>query len=69
MSEEDLRYVDRAGNRVSYLDTAHAYHNTWLYPEEIEALHNTGSEEEAERLVRKANTDAKARLETWRYYQ
>jgi hypothetical protein len=66
---EDLRYVDRKGNRVSWLTTAHDYFNTWLYPAEIEALHGAATEEEAERLVRDADTKAKQRLETWRYYQ
>jgi hypothetical protein len=69
VASEDLRYIDRNGNRVSWLSTAHAYWNGWLYPNELAQLRASNSEEAAERLVREAQQKIEQRLETWRIYQ
>lgn len=68
-TDTDLRHFDHNENPVSYLQTAHNYRNGWLYSRELEALHQTASEEEAESLVREAKINIDRRLESWRIRQ
>lgn len=67
--DQDLRYVNKNRERVSWLETARAYWNGWLYKKELDELHSATSEEEAERLVREANVKIRDRLELWRMSQ
>lgn len=69
MAEIDLRYVDREGNRVSWLSTAHAFWNGWLYPEELKVLRQTETEETAEECVKEMQRRIGQRIEQWRTYQ